>query len=218
MKDKMRKGLLFGGMLMMICPCIHAQNWQEWTQQNKTQRKYLLQQIAALQVYLGYAKEGYDIANKELTAIGKIKKGDFDLHDEYFASLKKVNPSIATSAKVAAIIAKQIQIIKEAKETIDGVTQSHSFTSEEMAHCNKVFENMLGSCIEAIDELIALTTSSQYEMKDDERIKRIDALYVDMQNKYAFTVAYSTEMGLLSMQRTSEQAEIKYSKKLREGL
>lgn len=195
---------------IFLTQLIHAQNWEEWTQQKKTQRKYLVQQIAALQVYIGYAKEGYAIANKGLTTIGKIKKSDFDLHDEFFASLKKVNPAIASSAKVAAIIAKQIQIIKEAKKTNEGVSGSNSFTSEEITHCKNVFETILSSCIEVIDELIALTTSGEYGMKDDERIKRMDALHVAMQNKYAFTVAYSTEMGLLSIQRTSEEVEINH--------
>lgn len=212
------KKLLMGVVIVCLMSNVQAQTWEEWTQQKKTQRKYLVQQIAALQVYLGYAKEGFDIAHKGLSAIHKIKKGDFDLHDEYFSSLKKVNPNIAASAKVAAIITKQIQIIKEAKKTIDGVTQSNSFTNEEVYHCNKVFENLLGFCVEMIDELIALTTSGEYEMKDDERIKRIDTLYMDMQNKYAFTVAYSSEMGMLSIQRTSEQVEIDYSKKIKKGL
>ena len=40
----------------------HSQKWDEWFKQKKTQKKYLIQQIAALKVYLGYLKEGYDIA------------------------------------------------------------------------------------------------------------------------------------------------------------
>ena len=207
-------------LLLLVCftQLVHAQNWEEWTQQKKTQRKYLVQQIAVLQVYLSHAKEGYDIAAKGLRTIHTIKKGDFDLHDEFFSSLSKVNQAIASSAKVAAIIAKQIQIIKEAKKTVDGAAQTIAFTSEEIAHCKKVFETLLASCIEVIDELISLTTNGEYGMKDDERIKRIDALYVDMHNKYAFTVAYSSEMGLLAMQRMNEKIEADYSKKLRKVL
>lgn len=204
--------------ILFFAQIVHAQTWNEWVRQKKTQRKYLVQQIAALQVYLGYVKKGYNIAAKGLTVIGKIKKGDFDLHDDYFASLKKVNPAVASTAKVATLITKQIQIIKEAKRTVDGAAQSNAFTSEEMAQCKKVFETLLSSCLQVIDELVALTTSGEYEMKDDERIKRIETLYLDMQNKYAFTVAYSTEMGLLFMQLVNERIELEYSRKLKEGL
>lgn len=41
----------------------HAQTWDEWFNQKSTQKKYLLQQIAAFEAYLSYAKKGYDIAN-----------------------------------------------------------------------------------------------------------------------------------------------------------
>ena len=80
--------------LLVIASCVQAQNWQEWTQQKKTQIKYLVSQIAAYQVYATYVEKGYVIAKKGLTAIQNIKKGDFSLHDEYFTSLKNVNPKI----------------------------------------------------------------------------------------------------------------------------
>jgi hypothetical protein len=55
-------------------------------------------------------------------------------------------------------------------------------------------------------------TSNQLEMKDDERLKRVDKLYFDMQDKYSFCSSFSEEMGLLSVQRLGEQIEIHRSK------
>src|SRR5260221_14255636 len=92
-------------LLMIIAPGVHAQNWEEWTQQKKTQIKYLEGQIAALQVYLSYAEQGYSIAKHGLTAINDIKNGDFSLHKGYFTSLKNVNPKIKSYWKIADIIA-----------------------------------------------------------------------------------------------------------------
>ena len=37
----------------------YSQTYEEWFQQTKTQKKYLLQQIAALKVYIGYAEKGF---------------------------------------------------------------------------------------------------------------------------------------------------------------
>ena len=50
-----------------------AQTLAEWTQQNKTQIKYLVEQIAALQAYALVAEKGYSIAKTGLNAIGNIK-------------------------------------------------------------------------------------------------------------------------------------------------
>ena len=189
-----------------------AQNSEEWTQQKKTQKKYLLQQIAALQVYIGYAKKGYNVADKGLTTIRNIKNGDFNLHRDFFGALKQVNPKIKKYAKVADIIAYQVRIIKETKKTLEGIRETSQFTPDELDYCKIVFDNLLEDCLKSIDELFLLITSGELEMKDDERIKRIDAMYADMQNKYAFCSSFSEEMGLLSVQRVGEQIEINRSK------
>lgn len=199
-------------LLLCISPFAKAQNWEEWTQQRKTQKKYLLQQIAALQVYIGYAKKGYDVANKGLTTIRNIKNGDFNLHRDFIGSLKQVNPKIKKYAKVADIIAYQVRIMKETKKTQQGMRETGQFTTDELDYCKIVFDNLLKECLKSIEELFLLITSGVLEMKDDERIKRIDALYADIQNKYAFSSTFSEEMGLLSVQRIGEQIEINRSK------
>jgi hypothetical protein len=201
--------------MLIYSSVIHAQNWQEWTQQNKTQRKYLLQQIAALQSYLEYAKKGYAIADNGLKVIGKIKKGDFDLHDEFFISFRYTKPAIASSAKVAAIINRQLQIINESKKTIKAIDETDAFAPDEKTQGKKAFQNLLSSCIEVIVELVLLITYKELSLKDDERLKRIDALHEDMESKAAFCFSYSTELGLLAMQRLTEKLEIEYSRKIK---
>ena len=55
-------------------------------------------------------------------------------------------------------------------------------------------------------------TSGQLEMTDDERIKRIEKIYLDMQDKFAFTASFSNEMSVLAIQRLTEQTELNYSR------
>jgi hypothetical protein len=49
----------------------------------KTQKKYLLQQIAALQVYFGYAKKGYSFVSSDTKTIRDIKKGDPKINNTF---------------------------------------------------------------------------------------------------------------------------------------
>ncbi len=189
-----------------------AQTTQEWTQQKSTQKKYLLQQIAALRTYISYAKKGYDIVNKGVTTVNNIKKGDFNLHRDFFNHLKNVNPKISRYVKVADIVAYQIRITKQTKEAITGIRATKQFTAQEIEYCVAVFNTLLAECYKTIDELILIITDGQLEMKDDERLKRIDALYADIQDKYAFCSAFSEDMAVLTMQRLNEQVQINYSK------
>src|SRR5688572_28443269 len=145
-------------------------NWNEWFRQKKTQRKYLIQQIAALKVYLGYLKEGYDIAKKGLNIIGDIKDGNFNSHSEDFRSLKLVNNSVKNSSKVARIVAYQNLIIKDFQKLLQDTNHSDFLTGEEQTYMNDVYENLLVKCEEALGDLETVITLKLLEMKDDERL------------------------------------------------
>jgi len=198
---------------------VFGQTIAEWTEQDKTQIEYLLQQIAAQKVYLDYLEKGYGIAQTGLHTIRDLKKGDFNLHGDYFNSLKEVNPSIKSAAKVDDIILFQLRIIKEAKTTIQKVRQTGQFTDKEITYLKNVFDHLLEECVKDIEELITVVTSDElesdsYRMKDDERIKRIDKLYDDMLDKFGFCDSFSKQASVLVIQRKDDQYEVKRSKRL----
>ena len=193
----------------------YAQTWEEWTRQKKTKIKRLLEQIAANKVYIEYAQKGYKIVTDGLHTIRDIKNGDFRLHLGFIDSLKVVNPKIKDGAKVAAIIAAQLHLLKVTKQAMDAVRESGQFTADELDYCKKVFDNLLDECIKNIDELFFVITSGEASMSDDERIKRVDRLYADMQDKSTFTASFSNEMSVLAIQRLAEQTELDYSKRIK---
>ncbi len=191
-----------------------GQTWDEWFRQTKTQKDYLLKQIAALQVYIGYAEKGYSIAEKGLNTIRDIKNGDFNLHNDFFNSLTSVNPKVKKYAKVAAIIASQISIAKQTRNTLRQCTNVQQLTASELNYLHQVFNNLIDDCAKNLDELYAVITDGQMLMKDDERIKRIDKLYDDMQDKKVFVQSFSQSAKGLLVQRMNDQYDIQIEKKL----
>ncbi len=189
-----------------------SQTFAEWFRQGATQKKYLLQQIAGLQLYIGYVQKSYSIAKQGLNTISDIKNGEFNLHKHYFNSLKSVNPKIKDYSKVADIIELQVNIMKVYKEAGRQVKHSGTFNGDEISYINGVFERLINDCTKVIDELITVTGSGQLEMKDDERLKRIDALYSDMEDKYIFIQSFSNEAKLLAASRIEEQNDIQSSR------
>ena len=204
--------------LLIILICVfaaksHAQTYDEWFRQKATQKKYLLQQIAALQMYIGYAQKGYSIAKSGLQTIHSIKSGDFNLHNNYFNSLSAVSPTVKKYSKVAAIIAMQISIAKQVRSTIKQCTNT-TLTAIELNYLQQVFNNVLDDCAKNLDELFGLITDSELQMKDGERIKRIDKLYDDMQDKNVFVQSFSHSAKGLAVQRRNDQYDITIEKKL----
>jgi hypothetical protein len=207
----MKKTLLFLLLFASASGRLQAQTFAEWFQQKKTLKKYMLQQIAALQIYIGYAQKGYQIAKEGLTTIGGFTRGEFNLHGDYFNSLKVVNPEIKHQAKVAEIIELQVKIVQNYNSIYRKLKSTDAFSNDELNYVRSAFSNLLDDCEKTLDELIAVTTDGKLEMKDDERIARIDKLYLDMQDKFNFCNSFSNDAKLLAVSRIKEQTEVKTS-------
>ena len=208
------KKLLILFLLTTIVTTTQAQTFAEWFKQKKTQKKYLIQQIAALQVYIGYAQKGYSIAKEGLNAIGDFKRGEFNLHTGYFNPLKSVNPKIKQYAKVADIMAMQVTITQCYSRTRRQVRESGAFNRKELDYIGRVLGRLLDGCENTLDELIAVTTDGNLEMKDNERLERIDVLYKDMTDKYTFSQSFSNETMVLAASRIKENNDVRTSRAL----
>lgn len=207
-------GITIGIVLSCIITQAQSPNFNEWFRQKSTQRKYLIQQIAALKVYLEYLKEGYKIVDKGLTTIGDIKNGAFNLDKDYFNSLKQVSPVIRNSPKVNEVLTYQQAIVRDMRKLVDDCRKDENFTPDEVAYIEGVYQNMLEECNISIDELTVIATSGEAEMKDDERLLRLDKVHDDMQDKYAFTQDFIGTTRMVSVQRTKERQQIRRSEKV----
>ncbi len=208
------KKLLIISIVLLCAENLSAQTLSEWFRQKATQKKYLIQQIAALQVYSGYLSKGYSIAKNGINTIKSIKNGDKLQHTNYFNSLVIVNPQIKRLKKVSDIIAMQLSITKQSGNAIKSCRNNHHFTSSEINYLQGVFDKLLSDCAKNLDELLNLITNGNLQMKDDERIKAIDKIYADMQDKQQFARAFTNNAADLCIQSSNEENDIIISKKL----
>lgn len=208
------KRVVMIGICVLCASFCQAQTFQEWFNQKKTQIKYLVEQIAAFETYAGYVKKGYNITSNGLGNIRNLKKGDFNLHDNYFNSLKQVNPVIRRYSRVADIIAMQAYILKTSRSALQVSRGSGMLTRDEMSYLEDVHGHLLSESATDIDQLAQLVTNNELEMKDDERIKRIDELYEAIRDKYAFLQSFSGGVSVLMLQRTKEQREVNSARKI----
>src|ERR1700733_2955929 len=117
-------------VLLLLAQSCCAQSLEEWLDQRATKLKYLEEQVSANKVYLEWLEKGYSIAKDGLGYIKDAKNGEFHLHLDFFESLKKVNPRIKNSSKIASIIAIQLKIIKEGWEALQQVKEQGQFTAD----------------------------------------------------------------------------------------
>jgi hypothetical protein len=175
-------------------------------------RKELLLQIAALQVYIDYAKKGYNVVKKGLNFIGDLKKGELNLHSDYLSSLKKINPKIKKYSRVADIILLQLKIIKISNNTFKQLRRDDLFSGNELDYIERSFDRLFENCNRTLDELLIVTTDAELEMKDDQRVERIDALYGVMVSNYEFCLEFSNETKMLTLSKVKEKNDAGWSR------
>lgn len=208
------KKLFIVFLFTTIVTTTQAQTFAEWFKQKKTQKKYLVEQITALQVYVGYVKKGYSIAKEGLNTISDFKRGDFNMHTDYFNSLKKVNPKIKHYAQIAEIVEMQVIIIQDCSSFRKQVRKSDAFNDVELDYIGRVVGRLLDNGIQTLDELISVTTDGKLDMKDDERLERIGQLCQEMTGQYTFVQSFSKETMVLATSRVKENKEVQNSRSL----
>lgn len=190
------------GVLMLLSLGASAQTWSEWFSQKKTQQKYLLEQLAALKLYAGYLKKGYEISKSGLSFIKDASKGEFNLHEGFFSSLKTVNPEILGSGAAAQILEKQLSI----RNVIKGIDMRIECFPLQVDYLTRVRNNLQQSCLDDLEELLLVLSSGKLEMGDEERLARIDKINSAMEEKEAFAQRFLRS--LISMER-NKSSEIK---------
>lgn len=213
----MKKTVFVLLIMLLSNPGLKAQTWDEWFNQSSTQKKYLKQQIIALQVYINYAKEGYKIAKEGLSTIGKLSKGEFDLHNSFFNSLKIVNPSVKNYGRVREIISIQVHIVSGWEALRSKVNSSHHLSASEKDYLIKVYQKLIADCENVLEELITVVSNQSMEMTDSERIERIDVIHRDMVDKMSFYENFTADTKMLIANRAREENQVKDSR-LRNGL
>ena len=190
-------------VLMLTSGGSYGQTWGEIFRQKKTQKEYLLKQIAALQVYIGYAKKGYDIVGDGIHLVKDITGGEFSLHRNYFASLGLVKPSVSGSPAVGEILDRELWVNSVLKSW-----KASELNANDWAFVSLVKANLVAECAAELEELQLVITSGKLEMKDDERLQRLEKLRLSMEDKYGFALSFSGDLERLIQQREREQRSI----------
>ncbi|WP_460692213.1 hypothetical protein [Mucilaginibacter puniceus] len=182
---------------------IKGQTFAEWFKQKSTQKKYLLQQIEALQVYSGYLRKGYAIAKGGLGTISGSLLAENGLHGSYYTELKRVNPVVANNSDVKEIIQWQADIIKISNNW----SRINGLNSGEIQYLGSVRRTLLTDCEQLINTLQNVVSDGKMEMSDADRLKLIQRLHSEMQSNYRFAGGFSAQAKSYAAQRLQQQTD-----------
>lgn len=188
-------------VILLLSMSTRAQTFAEWFSQKKTQKKYLLQQIAALQIYSGYLKTGYGIAKGGLGSITSYVGNENGLHSSYYTHLKTVNVAVKNNPQVNDILRWQQDILKQTT----AIKRQAGLTNSENNYTAKVCQALLSDCDARINDLQTILTDNKTEMSDEERIRQIARLHQAMQDNYRFAANFRSQLQLYVRNKQQEQ-------------
>jgi hypothetical protein len=108
----------------------------------------------------------------------------------------------------------QQQIMSEFRKLDKECRENEYLTDDELEYVRDVYSNMLVKCEESISELNTIITDHSSQLKDDERIERIDLIYEDMSDKRDFARSFSNSTRIIMAQRLREKSEVVTQEKL----
>jgi len=181
-----------------------AQTFAEWFAQKKTQKKYLLQQIAALQVFSGYLKQGYQIAHNGLGFVSGSLKIEYGLHSTYYNRMKTAGLLVKNNAMVKEIMAWQQDIL----EQLAAISQINGMTREEKSYLEQVRSAVLKDCDQQLNTLQLVISDGTMEMSDADRIALVTRIHTAMMENYRFAAGFTVQAKLYTARRQQEQNQI----------
>ncbi len=205
------KYILLFSVFLFTCIGVKGQTFSEWFRQKKTQQKYMLQQIAGLQVYISYAKDGYAIVRSGLNGISQIRDGEFNLHQDFFSSLSRLNPALQKSIEGLAIPELEFAIHTLCRKEEKNLYSSENLGSEEKQYLQRVLKRVEADTGILIEDYEQLTGNGQLALRDDERLNRLTAIWKQLLENHAFIKNLGANISGIDSGRSQERKELSHS-------
>ena len=173
-----------------------------------------IEKLTQLKGILSDMKTGYTMIDGGYNRVKSISQGNFNLHSTFLNGLLAISPAVAKYGRVADIILEQGYIITEYTRTYKQVKQSGGFSADEIAYLGNVYTTLLQQSLQNLSQLTTILTAGKLRMSDDERLKAIDHIYTDTDDKLTFLRHFDEQASILAIQRQKALNDISTIQKL----
>ena len=195
-------------ILLCISVASHAQNFNEWFRQNRTQIRYLTEQIIAYRMLNSQTNGGYNIMQHGLGMIQGFASGEFGEHRTYMLSLEAVSPEVRNHKRVSGLMELQARYLEEWQALSPFMSSQSGLTPPENNYASEMRSKISDQASKLSSEFQDVVTNSNLQMTDAERIERIDFLYRDYLKNYLVLKRLGRDIRSLSQARQRERNDM----------
>jgi hypothetical protein len=196
-------------LIFLVQSEAQCQTFNEWFKQKKTQKRYLIEQIAALQLYLKNLKQGYTVVKKGLNLVGEITGNSYSMDNIYLKSLLDVKATLTNSDLSESIQHTEQNIRNRLMLFVDRIDKNAGLiTTEESAYLKKVVEKVESLTDEQVAIARSAKSSNEFQMTDANRIQILTNVKLELQGVESFLGQADGELTRLVIQRQKESQEL----------
>ncbi len=159
-------------------------------------------------------KKGYEILTYGYNTVKDISQGNFSLHKTFLDGLLQVSPTVRNYRKVVGIVNYQITLVNEYRSAFGRFRNEGNFTPREIQYLSTVYGRLFDDSLRNLDDLTTIITAGRARMNDDERLKEIDRIFAEMEDKVLFLRNFNNNTSVLALQRARERADVQSVGKL----
>lgn len=176
--------------------------------QEATQLVLNYEKLRQLEEILDNMYKGYKILSKGYNTIKDISEGNFSLHKVFLDGLYAVNPAVRDYKRIPYIIQYQKFLVKEYKRAFNRFKNDPNLTVREVKYLANVYSYLFKQSLRNLDELLMIITAAKLRMSDEERLRAIDRIYYDLENKVVFLKFFNSTTQWLAMQRARDNHDV----------
>ncbi len=175
-----------------------------------------IEKLSQFKKILSDMKKGYELLSGGYKTVKEMTEGNFSLHKTFLDALMQVSPAVRNYKRVGEIVGYQISIVRESRSGMNRFIKNGNFSGQEINYFEKVYGNLLNESLRNLDELTMVITADKLRMSDDERLKAVDDIYEQMQDKLLFLRNFNASSNVLALQRSKEKNDVYVSKSFQE--
>jgi len=184
-------------------------------QSQETQQLLLnVEKLSQLKNILSDMKKGYEVVSKGYSSVKNIAEGNFSLHEVFLDGLMLVSPEVKKYRRVADIISYQKNIVSEYKSAFARFSSADVFSPEEIGYMGRVYKQLFDLSMDNLDELAMVITAAKLRMSDDERLRAIDRIFENVQDKLVFLRDFNSKAMSLALAKEKQKAGLKQVERL----
>lgn len=173
-----------------------------------------VEKLAQLKQLLQDMKTGYQVVSTGYSTIKDLSRGNFSLHETYLDGLMQVSPAVRNYKRVGDIIRYQVLLVNEYKQAYRRFQQDGNFSLQELEYLGRVYGNLLKKSMVHLDELSSVLMANKLRMSDEERLRAIDSIFTQMQDKVRFLRHFNETTLILAVQRARERNDVTTIRKI----